>query len=647
MEATLFLLVTSLAGCRIAYLLPGTWRLEDRLFIGVPVGLATGTLLVFAASLLLGFSPATIASVTATLGMLTVGSLWPASGRRQVQSDIRELPQRARTSTFWLGVAVYLGLASLLSFIFAHALFVQNGVLYAGFSNVWGDWNQHLSQTTSFAYGQNFPPELTVKSGQKLGYPFLTNLLSATLIKGGYGLVTAMVTPAVVLTLAGLGLVMTFARTLAGRTAAILAPLLVYFSGGLGFVNFFGDLWNTSQSLGNFFANLPHQYTLTWGQVALPNISWINMIYAYLVPQRAFLFGLPLVLIVLTLLYRGLRERQRFLMLAAGLVASLLPLIHTHGLVFLGILTPFLIWLTRQHVLGRRKLSIKNLRLWWYFLVPISLIGLPQFLWLTTGVNGAKFFQPQFGWVKHEDEFFWFWLKNAWLFIPLLLASLVWLRRRNPLLRSFTVAVATVFVAANVFVFQPWDWDNTKLLVYWYIASVPTVVTLLLWLAQRSRAWRIGVVAIVISMTLSGLFDVSRTLQPSSYKVELFDARGQEMATYIREHSDPQSVWLTAQNANNVVAALAGRRIVLGYTGWLWSYGIEYTQREQDVRTMFEHGPDADKLLATYDVDYVVIGPVEHDDKGYAVNEEYYASHYQRWAAFGPVNVYNLHQPLR
>ena len=66
--------------------------------------------------------------------------------------------------------------------------------------------------------------------------------------------------------------------------------------------------------------------------------------------------------------------------------------------------------------------------------------------------------------------------------------------------------VHVLFVAANLAVFQPWDWDNHKLLVYWFLAVVdrgrgPARARL----AHSPTSGHAALVAgVVVSMTLSG-----------------------------------------------------------------------------------------------------------------------------------------------
>lgn len=648
MLAILFLLSGMALGTTLAYAIPTRLRFEERIFMGVPIGLAVLTLATFAISLVTGVGSWPIAAVTGA-GGLAAGVLWrqPAL-RKRLAEEAADLHRRSRTRRFRLGAVVYGAFALLLIFLFWQSLTVQNGTIYAGSLNIWGDWSWHFPQVTNFAYGDNLPPEFPVMDGQRLSYPFLTNFLSATLVAGGLGLLAAFKVPSILLALAGLGMLMTFTRYLAGGAAAALAPALFYLAGGFGFVEFFADLFR-ADNVGMFLAKLPQEYTRTFDGL-LPNINWINPVVAYVVPQRAFLFGFPLALAVLTLVHQAIQTRRRDLMLAAGLIVAIMPLVHVHSIIFLGMITPVVIALTFRQVGGRlrgRKRATYVAGFWGLFAAPVALLALPQAAWLTHGLDGGQFFRFQFGWTKGPDNIAWFWLKNAGLFIPLLVAGLVWLYRRHQAstLVAFAAGGAFVFILANVFVFQPWDWDNSKFLVYWLVVSVPVVAWVLVQLTQRGMLWRIGVVGIVLSLTLAGAADVYRISQ-SSARLEMFTLADQEIAQTVRAEAKQDAVFLTAQNVNNTYSALAGRRIVMGYGGWLWSWGLPYQQREADVARMFEGAPGTVELLEQYNVDYVVFGPSERAQKNYGANEQFFSSRFAVWQRFGNTTVYEVGQPV-
>lgn len=649
MLALAYLLISLATGFTLAYAVPtAKLRFEDRVFLSIPIGFAVAGLLTFAAAWLFGLNVWVIGGVATVLMVFGIESWFWDRWRQPLKREWRDLRKRIRKRQGLGTFLVYLGFAALLTYIYWNALFLHDGSLFAGFGNVWGDWNQHLAQTNSFAFGDNLPPEFNYLSGQKITYPFITNFFSAVLLKGGFGLLWAMKAPGILLAISGLGLLGTLTRLTIGR-GMWLMPILFYFSGGLGFVNIFNDVADSHQSLGQFLGSQPHNYTQTWGDVTVPNINFINTIYAYLIPQRAFLFGLPLLLGTVSLLYLGLKSkgRETTLFLSAGLMACLLPLIHTHSLMVLGFLTIALIPLTWKQLAGRAKPRLKHLKPWLWFIIPILLVALPQFLWLTTGTHITESFRLQYGWTKGSDDLVWFWLKNAGAFIPLVIIGLVVFRKPERLLVSLTLAAGLVWLIANVYVFQPWDWDNTKLLVYWFVFSLPIVVLLLSrWL---DRGWIVKSVTalIIISLTAAGAADVSKTLQPDQYKALMFDSVGLEIGRAVVNETEPKSIWLTSQQVNNPISVIGGRQVVLGYSGNLWSYGLEFTDREREVKAMFEAQPGTELLLKKYGVDYVVIGPAERIDKGFQVNEGFY-QRFPKWQTFavngnsGPINVYDV-----
>ena len=49
----------------------------------------------------------------------------------------------------------------------------------------------------------------------------------------------------------------------------------------------------------------------------------------------------------------------------------------------------------------------------------------------------------------------------------------------------------------------------------------------------------------------------------------------------------------------------------MSYRGWLWTYGIDYGRREQDLAHIFRGDAQALDLLHRYHAAYVVIGPDE------------------------------------
>jgi hypothetical protein len=115
-------------------------------------------------------------------------------------------------------------------------------------------------------------------------------------------------------------------------------------------------------------------------------------------------------------------------------------------------------------------------------------------------------------------------------------------------------------------------------------------------------------------MTLSGLLvDLHQGLGQDRH---LFLTRDElELARRVRAERR-RTLFLVALQNNHPVPVLAGRRVLMSYPGWLWSQGVLSSERERDVRRMYELAPEADSLLRAYRVDFVAVGPVERESFG-------------------------------
>src|SRR5437762_1384952 len=87
-------------------------------------------------------------------------------------------------------------------------------------------------------------------------------------------------------------------KLLRNRTAAILTPVLVILNGGFGWAMLFRDANKADGGLFEVLKNIQHSYTI------LPEVAdawrWGNSVTTLLVPQRGFLLGIPLAVIVFT-----------------------------------------------------------------------------------------------------------------------------------------------------------------------------------------------------------------------------------------------------------------------------------------------------------------------------------------------------------
>ena len=142
-----------------------------------------------------------------------------------------------------------------------------------------------------------------------------------------------------------------------------------------------------------------------------------------------------------------------------------------------------------------------------------------------------------------------------------------------------------------------------------------------------------------------GLF-LDPTLPLTGVKIEtLFGPESQivrtsilhKVADWVRTNTSATALFIVADEHNSPIPTLAGRRVLIGYPGWLWTYGLpDYIQKGAVETRILKGDPAALDLVRRYGVDYVMIGPQEiprgasrvywdqhgmlvYDDGGYAV----------------------------
>jgi hypothetical protein len=406
-------------------------------------------------------------------------------------------------------------------------------------------------------------------------------------------------------------------------------------------------LWGVLMDLPPSFTVIPET---TW--------RWGNAISALLVPQRGFLMGLPLAVIAFTQWWLALekdadvpkretktkqrrpvadRSASRFplrtrRMIAAGVAAGLLPLVHAHSFVV---------------VMGMAAcLALINIRWreWFVFFAAASAIAIPQLLWSTlhSAVNASTFFAFELGWDRGQENPLVFWLLNTGLFIPLIFVALL-LKSNGYVvgkrLLLFYLPFTLCFIIPNFVKMAPWIWDNIKVLYYWWLASAPIVAVLLAWMWRKGPIMRVVAAMLFVCVTLAGALDVVG-IAFRDVKYGIFDAYGVSFAERVKQVTQPRSLILHAP-VHNTPVFLTGRRSVMGYPGHIWTHGLEFVQRESEIKRIYLGSPDAEQLLKNYGVDYAVIGPLERVVT--PPNEQFF-SRFRKVEQVGEYSLYKIKQ---
>jgi hypothetical protein len=599
----------------------------ERIAYGAPLGMVIGTLAFVPVSTLIGFRVEGVVLVGGVCLVLGAWLLRGSSGPGSLGAEATRIrPIRAALRRIsWLPTLVIGAFAVRWAIFWRDAMTYTSNGLYAGHINLWGDWPVHLGIVSSFVYGANFPPEHPRFAGHAFAYHYLSDLTAAAQVTLGMDPAGALALHSYVgCVLVAIGLYAFARRFTRDRGAATLTLVLFMLGGGLGWLATAAAMEQSHDILGTIS-------TLAWERHVKSdlNLQFVNMFFGFLASQRAFLYGLPLAFAIVSTLLVAVRRADVRLFVLAGVIAGLLPLAHLGTLLALAIVTPFLFLLFPS-------------RAWFAFFAIWVAVALPQLLpQLGGGAGALSTIRLQPGWVSAPDSWIWFWLKNLGWFAPLLIAGLVARRLMPERAHRFMWAFMVLFAAVNLVVFQPWDWDNHKLLVYWFLAVCVVVGALL------ARTWRrhpdIGartlVAGVIVSMVLSGVLeDVGTLLGQSRYRMLVPDQL--TLAAEVRARTDPDALFIVGMENHDPIAMLTGRRIYVGYGNWLWTEGIPYEGRTAEALSILRAEPGSEARMAAIGIDYVVIGPHERDQLG--ANEAAFKARYPVLVQVGEWTVYDV-----
>jgi hypothetical protein len=476
--------------------------------------------------------------------------------------------------------------------------------LYTG-GAMFGDMPFHLSMISSFLYGDNFPPTYRLFPPDPLTYPFLPDLQAAVLMNLGLSINAALVTTGVSLALALTGLFYCLAKRLLARwQAAILATFLFLFGGGFGFLYFLEDWRRTQQGFWQFLCHQPMSYSHE-NNLA---IYWDSVIGSQILPQRPSLYGMAIAFLI-CILFAGVwrrwtEERPQSpwdgweALLAAGVIAGLLPRVHSFTFIALGLISTG-IFLLRPR------------RAWIFFFFPLVLLALPQVIDVSRHIMNRHFFYLQPGWLgNYQKSWLLFWLRNFGL--PLLLIFPAWFAVSRTW-RAFYLPFVLVFFFCFFVSVSPDPYNNTKLFYYWYALTTILIAGWLYSLATEHRQRFLASLLVLVS-TATGLISFCHT---GFHSWLMFSREEMALATFAREQTAPDAVILAAPTFNQPIVCMAGRATVLGFIPWLWSHGYtdaEILPRLADIKAVYKGSRRTRQILKRYGVSYIYFSPAERSE---------------------------------
>jgi len=482
-----------------------------------------------------------VGSLTAVVSALSLafGAALGALAAHSVRVDPPELPSRLDA----LALAVFL-LVSLRQFLWV--CFERGGIFVTLLGNNYGDLPLHWTYVRFLANGAAFWPDNPIFSGERLRYPFGADLVTALFVTLGADV------PALfrLLGLLGAGLA-AHALFLWGRSFAVAGFL---FAGGLAGLRFLA-----TGTLLDYQAGL----------------AWKNVFTALFVPQRGFLYALPAGLLLLwSWRRRLLRDQEGLPPWVEGLLWGAMPLFHLHTFLFLSLVCG--LWA------GARRRILPGLLALRWAVVPAG-----WSVWqVTDGWKSASLVWWKPGWMIGGQDPLVFLGVNFGFWLPLVaVAAVLALRKGEGEHRLTLLPGLAGFVLLFFLMLAPWDWDNTKVMLWCYLLVLPASYQLVLApLPPFLRA------AALFLLLFSGFVSVASA------------SRGRGPLPEIAERAELESVCralaplplehrvATMQTFNHPVA-LCGHPLVAGYPGHIWSHGLDGGPVARRLETLMNGEP--------------------------------------------------------
>ncbi len=470
----------------------------------------------------------------------------------------------ALTGMEWTAIVIF-ALFSLRTFLWL--VFADGDAIKVLSPNNLGDLSLHLTYIRFLANGAPFWPDNPIFAGGKLTYPLgmdlFNSLLSLTGVDDLRGLIWV-----------GLGgCVCTGIALWRWGGAFTMAGFLC--NGGVAGFAIFHD-----RAFSDF------QTTLAWKSIPL----------ALFATQRGLLFALPAGLLLLCSWRARFfsKDEGEWRMPRAGevLLYASLPVFHFHTFLFLSIVLAVWFGFVPE---ARRALET---------MVGAAFIPATILVLLVTDFfKGPSMLGLQAGWMQGEENFFDFWFRNFG-FLPFFVAALVWkVPRRWPGMLIFTGL--GVFLLCCFVKFAPWEWDNTKLMLWSYLVVLP-----FLWSELIARwPWMLRAAACAL-LFFSGLVSLIGGLDSSHTGFEI--ARRSQLDGVANAVRDiPIRERFIGWPTYNHPLLLLGRKMALGYTGHAWSHGLDWKPTAQKVDDILRGEPGWRELCDELGVRYLIWGSDE------------------------------------
>jgi len=417
-------------------------------------------------------------------------------------------------------------------FMFRHFLwtvFEKKGSVYVSDASNFVDLPKHILYINFFSRGAHFWPADPYFLNGKLTYYFGTDFFSSLFTKLGASYVTYV--------------------PFMGFIAALLLIVTLYFWGGafaLGAFVFSGGAY----SLKYFSTFQLEDYQL--------DMAWRNLVPIFS-SQRGYLYAFPAGLILLwswrKRFFLDLDEKEPPLpALVEGLLWGTMPFFQTYTFFFLSFV--FVCW-----TITTKKIKSSLPTLFWA--TPIAIYEVTK---VTNWFEAKSLIKFHLGWMIKNDNVFLFFWNNYGLFAPLAVV-MTFISFRNSRAFKQLLPGTLLYGACFLILFAPYDWDNNKIMIWSYLASLPLMYDLCLRpLPPRIRTF------VLILLFIPGLISVGIKSSPKYAIYPIYEVNTQKTICAALDDYPPELRVASAQIHLNPFL-LCGQSVVAPYGSLFWSLG--------------------------------------------------------------------------
>lgn len=343
----------------------------------------------------------------------------------------------------------------------------------------------------------------------------------------------------------------------------------------------------------------------------LDTVAWKNFFITIFVPQRGYLIAIPLGVFLLKTAHDLIKDEKVFSktqLTMLGFLWGSLALFHIHTFIIISLIIACFLFLYPKLKLIKPVFRILIIA------VPIASIFM---LYSTNLFQAASSTWTKYGWLAPQGGLLSFWWKNLgpWMIFLLIffILDLIFGLSKNRREWIMLIVLAVIF---NIVMLSKWDWDNIKILLWLYLCFVQLAAVNIskiekvkilqekFWLRQSAVSF------ICIVLFFSGAISLLSYLRPNALGQEIYDYQQLWYTKGAVKDISTDAIIAGEATFNNPLS-FWGYKLVMGYSGHLWSHGIDYKQTENKLNALFRGASDWENIAKELKIDYIFWGPRE------------------------------------